>query len=322
MDQTAHTHALHGLSPTGGVFDTQGYDLILRCLAGAAARVDDTAEGALQAYMPDTCAITGDLIPEWAEFLSLPAPEDSAAWALYTDAQKQAAILARLRAIVAISRVDLEAAFREYRNDPALVIIDRAEDVCEVGTAEAGDGCGTGAWAATWLCEYMDDILTPARDDFEAWTGTGVATNDSHGSPATEDATAAEVVLDAGEYIQGVIVPVPAEDHAIRFAIYARADAGTATLRVHVQHRHGEVTTQDFDLTETWTRITWEGLVGEGATAPFIRLTNPGSTTKTYRVSWAFAGSKDSAFESWALAQDQIHFYGVFAVKGEVSDAV
>lgn len=317
-DQDAHHHKLLALLPRGTPWEGADVVSLARALAGDPARVDAAAEQLLEDFMPDTCGVTGAFIDDWARLLGLPEVCESDAWQTYTDAQKQAAIIAKLRFQGLVNQPELELTFQAKAGSEDAQLYHHVTPPPTAGAGYAGGPLYGPQWAATWFFEYMPDILDGFPDDFAAWTPTtdAAANNNEHSSPATMAVTAAEVVYsDVNEHIAQDLNPVNPLDHNVQFDVWIKAiSSGEPSIAIQYERRDGTTTDSIiYQLTDTWVRIVHVENIGAGDEQARVRIIG---SNCTIAVSWAIAGSRDDGLECAVSHLPPINTTGVYEVIG------
>jgi uncharacterized protein YmfQ (DUF2313 family) len=307
------THELQALLPDGPPWETEpGEDLyaLLRSMAGEPVRIADAGDQHLADFMPDTCGDTGAYIPDWGRVLALPQAWESDAWDGYTDAQKQAVILAHLQNRADPNQPNLEAAFRALFDDLTILLTVGEHPTFLCGASGAGEGIGA-HFQAVWSLRYMDHAMNATPDDFSTWddTGTAVITPDVGGTVADR--------LAAGSPTEQITASIggTADGDSLRFSVWVRAFGSDTPFTVTLRDRNGDpagaqAITAKADL---WQKIVILASAGTGAGSPLVDLTWEG----TVDLAGAYAGVRAPALEYRAQQMTPLVTFGEFLVKGE-----
>lgn len=292
-----------------------GWDELIDALTRYPADLDARARELLD-ELPDT---TSELLASWEALLGLPGECEAEAYASYSEAQRRAAVLAKIRGRGNPDLPSLQEDFRTRASNASALLLQGLFPACAVGLCGVGDGIGSGLWPSVWVFEYMPDVLDPGEDEFSSWSVVGAVTvtDDTYQSPATLEQTAADVDYSGSGSLIGGLTLSNSLDHEVYFSLYARAESGTEQLSISFGKRDGSVSApQVFDLTETWVKLTYSALIGVGASAPDVRLS---AANASFRLSWAWAGERDAALECYTQERDPINCVGLFGVINEYS---
>lgn len=318
MDQDTHTAMLQARLPEGSIWETEdGEDFyaLLRSLSGSPETVDDAMDQHLEDFLPDTCGVTGTYIPDWARLLDLPQSFESDAWDGYTDAQKQAVIIAQLQNRGDPNLPNVQDALRELFDDATIVLTQGEHPSWGMNVSGCTDGIGD-EWVAVWTLRYMDRAITPAQDDFAAWDTPGTVVNNAAQSPVTLALTADKVTPGGGDFVDTAINGT-ANGDTVRATVWFRSADTAKEITVRVKDRAGAIVASlTTDASPTlWQKASLVVEVGTGGSDPLFQIF--WDTGGDLYLSGAGAGIAQPATE--ARAQTMVPFVttGEFFVKGE-----
>ena len=320
--QDSHAHKLEYLMPHGAPFEGDDLRALYRALAGSPARVDAAAEQLLADFMPDTCGTTGAFIDDWARVLGLPGVLEADEWDTYTNAQKQAAIIAKLNWRGQVNINDLQATLELLFDDTAIELRHLLHPPFSAGDSGAGDGVGD-AWVHVWTLEYMDNIVQANPDEFESWDN--VTVDDAYAaSPITLDQTADRMLLGVvlGDLAGGGVDlgPTAVAGALVRVTCWVRTEAGSKTCTLTIQDRDGVVLPGVVaNITPTWAKLEYQATLNAGAGTPQMQLYGSVAETPQFVVSWAIAGVRNLRLEERAATLFPLNTVGEFHCKVENS---
>lgn len=320
-----HSAMLRRRLPVGPIWDGAGLDALLAALSEAPADVDAAAEQFLADFMPDTAGGTGALIDDWARVLGLPEGFESDAWfSTYTDAQKAAIIVAKLRGRVDPNLPNMQSIYEALFDDPNVILRHRVQPPFLVGLRGASWPVGD-AWQSVWTLEYMTNLLTAEPDDFELWqVGANVTVvNDAAQSPVTAAPTAAQI--DLPDYVDSddqIYIEVGVGDNTeLHFAVYFRAQAADTEITFTFFDRNNDPHAETVRAVHAWARYILHVNSGSGVTIPYMTIRNESGSPQSYMLSFAVAGIRLPEFELRAQALAPINTVGVFDVIGALPQA-
>lgn len=329
--QDDRTWELQALLPQGEPWETEDGEALyalLRSLAGEPARITAAGEQHLADFMPDTCGDSGTYIPDWARVLGLPEAFESDAWDSYTDAQKQAVIIAKLQVRADPNLPNLEQGFRDLFGDQTITLTHREHAPFECGVSGCGEGVGA-AFQGVWTLRYMTSRLAYTPNDFANWTRV------TGGSISTSAATVpyGAQTLDADQVdLAGAVVSMyapinsTADGDDLRASIWLRiAPSGSEIETVQIRLRQRDGATYDPAVTQTvtvknslWQKYVINGSAGAGAFSPRLEVGvwTP-STAVDLQLAGAFAGIRNITLEQRAQTLAPFVTVGEFLVNGE-----
>lgn len=282
-----------------GTDGTWSYDELMRSLCGEAATVDTDALDFLAQFLPDLAVGLDPFITDWERLLGLDG----------TATDQHAAVVAKLRGNGQVNRPDLEIVLQGLGGSALIVLLHHLYPPFVAGAGVAGGSDWTDQWAATWICEYMPDVLDRAPDD--AWDGSGVTPNFAQ-SPVTLAQTAQRKIF-ASDIISAYFTAV--DDSDVYFSCWIRTLSGSGSVDLNFIGRDAVPTTPlTLALTSTWAKAYYRANVGSGGNTPLVQLAG---TTETILLSWSNAGVVDETFETAARKLFPINQTGVFNVIGE-----
>jgi uncharacterized protein YmfQ (DUF2313 family) len=317
--QDDHAHKFEYLMPHGSPFDGEDLRSLYRALAGSPSRVDEAGEQFLTDFMPDTCGQTGALIDDWARLLGLPGALEADEWATYTDAEKQAAIVAKLNWRGQVNIDDLQVTMELLFDDAGVELRHLLHPPFAAGASGAGDGVGD-AWVHVWTLEYMDNILAANPDEFEVWDNTDTVDDDFAQSPITMEQTADRLLMDvvAGDVAGSYIDLDAAPGDEVRVSMWVRTESGIKSFKLSILDCDGTVIDGvDTTVTPTWAKVEMQYRLSPGATTPQMQIYGLISETPRYIVSWAVAGIRNPRLEERAALLFPLNTVGEFHCKVE-----
>lgn len=285
------TRQMQALLPPGKAWSRSQSSLITKALQGAApefARVQGRGDDILREMNPGEAV---EMLPEHESLNGIVASG--------TTSQRQAALLAKLQDTAGHNPADYTA-WAAALGYPGVVVRRRPIPPFRAGDL-AGYRAHGKAWAHAHIVEYMPDILTPAANDFGAWTpvfGT-VTANQAQGPDGI--GLTADVISDLSIRTAAVT-----SSNKPRFSIWAKAWSGSPTLGLAMGSASAF-----FPLQTWWKRFE---IQSPDSSVSAVSLNVSGGAA----LAWgAYAGAPIAAFESAFYARQQAHAAPLFRVIGD-----
>lgn len=284
---------------------TWEYDALIRALSSEPAEVDTDILELAENFFPDTSV---DFLPDWERLLDLSKGSLS-------DAERQAQILAALRRSTSrADRASIESVLRARRGDDTLCVLHKL-----FSCFRAGDGAGGACWGpqgeATYVCEYMADVLAADPADFESWTSASfVFVNGAVNGPRSGIAGAATAVCGSFFGTHTLSAEIAAANGVQVYASIWVRSLYAQTITAGILQRDGATVTDEQTITAgtTWVKLTFRGTAGTGADNPLLCLSVTGAAD--LELDYAVAGIRDASFEAYAATLPHLGTTGEFAV--------